>query len=85
MNDRLAVAALTLWLGCGVAGVATAAPPTDARPLSEIVRAIEARADFRHFDEIEWDDDGYWEVEYVDRHGRKVELKIDPRSGQPRR
>ncbi len=82
MRPSLPVA---LALAVSFAAAAAAAPPADGMRLSDIVRAVEQRPDFRYFDEIEWDDDGYWEVEYVTRDGRKIELKIDPRTGQPRR
>lgn len=61
-----------------------APPPADAMPLSEILRGLEGQADFSHIEDIEWDDDGYWEVEYVRSGGGKVEIRIDPVSGQPR-
>ena len=64
---------------------AAAAPPSNAKPLSEIVAALERGGDVAYFDEIEWDDDGYWEVEYYRRDGSKVEVKIDPVTGQSRR
>jgi hypothetical protein len=67
-----------------VAASALAAPPPDARPASEILRAVEQRPDFRYLRELEWDEDGYWEVEYITRDGGRVELRIDPRTGQPR-
>jgi hypothetical protein len=61
-----------------------APPPADAMPLSEILRSLEAQPDFSYVDDIEWDDDGYWEIEYVRSGGGKVEIRIDPVSGQPR-
>ena len=45
---------------------------------------IEERDDVHYFDEVEWDDDGYWEVEYYRRDGSEVEVEIDPVSGEPR-
>lgn len=59
-------------------------PPANGKPLSEIVRAMEQRDDFSYFDEIEWDEDGYWEVEYFTKDGAKRELRIDPVSGEAR-
>jgi hypothetical protein len=81
------VAALILGapaLALGAPALALAAPPPEARPLSEILQAIEAQGDVRYFDEIEWDDDGYWEIEYYDMDGRKVEIHVDPVSGERR-
>lgn len=60
-------------------------PPQQALPLSEIVTGLENQYDIAWIDEIEWDDDGYWEVEFYARDGSKVELKIDPVTGELRR
>lgn len=60
-------------------------PPADALPLSIIVSGLEAQYNIQFIDEIEWDDDGYWEVEFFTNDGAKVELKIDPVSGDVRR
>ncbi|MGF1651667.1 MAG: PepSY domain-containing protein [Hyphomicrobiaceae bacterium] len=76
-----AVAALALTLPMAV----QAAPPSDARPLSEIIASIEASGDVAWFDEIEWEDDGYWEIEYYRPDGAKVEVRINPVTGEPRR
>lgn len=62
-----------------------APPPSDAKPLSEIVRLLEERGDVAYIREIDWDDDGYWEIEFVRTDGGRMELEIDPVSGQPRR
>lgn len=56
-------------------------PPAQALPLSQIVAGLEARYDIHFIDEIEWDDDGYWEVEFFTRDGAKVEIRIDPLTG----
>lgn len=61
-----------------------APPPPDAKPLSEIIRSIEAQGDVRYFDEIEWDDNGYWEIEYLRADGSKVKIRVDPVTGQRR-
>jgi Uri superfamily endonuclease len=47
-------------------------------PLSEIVRAIEQEPGFRHFDGIEWDDDGYWHIDYITKDGSRLEVEINP-------
>lgn len=64
---------------------ALAAPPADALPLSRIVAGIEAAGDVAWFEEVEWDDDGYWEIEYRRPDGAKVEIKVDPVTGAVRR
>ena len=53
-------------------------------PLSEILATIEGEENFSHFDEIDWDSDGYWEIEYARADGVSVDVDIDPVSGQPR-
>ena len=63
--------------------IAIAAPPPHAKPLAEIIQYIEARGDVGYFDEIEWDKDGYWDIEFIRMDGKKVKLRIDPVSGQP--
>ena len=52
--------------------------PSDARPLSQIVAELE-RQGYAPIVEVDLDD-GRWEVAAY-REGRKVELKVDPRSG----
>jgi hypothetical protein len=59
-------------------------PPTDALPLSQIIQTLEQRGDVACFGDIEWEDDGYWEIEYITRDGQKREVKVDPVSGQIR-
>lgn len=59
-------------------------PPAQALPLSTIVAGLERQYDIAWIDEIEWDDDGYWDIEFFDRAGSKVDLKIDPVTGQPK-
>ncbi len=68
------------------AGVAFASsPPTNAIALSEIIGLVESQVSFKYIDEVNWDNDGYWEVEYIDDNGRKVEIKIDPVTGKIRK
>lgn len=57
-------------------------PPQGAKPLSVLLQTIEKSADFRNFDEIEWDD-GVYEVEYYTQAGAKKTVRIDPVSGNP--
>ena len=54
----LLVAALMFGVSAVVAR-ADPPPPTEAKPLSEILQSIEADADFGYFDEVEWDDGFY--------------------------
>jgi hypothetical protein len=64
---------------------AAAAPPDDALPLSQILERFEAETEFAYFDEVEWDNDGYWEIEYYRTDGAKVEVDVDPRTGEASR
>lgn len=65
---------------------AVAAPPAEAKPLSEIVKMLEDGGNVAHVSEIEWDERGsYWEVEYMQTGGGKVEVKLDPVTGEPKR
>jgi len=57
-------------------------PPADAKPLSEIVKSVEAR-NLGQIHEVDYDDKGYWEVK-VRGNGVKSELHIDAVSGQAR-
>lgn len=70
----------------GYAGAAFASPPpTNALALSEIIGLVEEQISFKYIDEVSWDKDGYWEVEYIDNNGREIEIKIDPVTGKVRK
>ncbi len=80
MNHKNIVARFLLVSAAFLAVPLSAAgqPPADARPLSEIVAALE-RQGYGPIVDVEFDD-GRWEVEAY-RQGRKFELKVDPHSG----
>ena len=60
-------------------------PPANALPLSRIIATVEANvSDLAFVEDVSWDDDGYWEVEYRTADGREVEINVDPVSGQAR-
>lgn len=59
-------------------------PPAAGTSLSDIVKQIEARPDFRYVTEVELDD-GFYEIEYVTRDGATRNLIIDPATGQERK
>ena len=69
-------------LFAGPALAADRPPPPNAMPLSQVLQALEKQGQVAHFDDIEWEDDGYWEVKYVFRGGGTVKVKIDPVSGE---
>lgn len=54
-------------------------PPEGIKPLSEIVLLLE-KAGYSPISEIEFDD-GHWEVDAY-RNGEKVEINVDPRTGE---
>ena len=55
-------------------------PPANAKPLSDIARTIEQRADFQAFEEIEFDD-GVYKAEYYTTAGTKKKVRLDPITG----
>ena len=59
--------------------IAAEMPPIDAKPLSELVRALEEKG-YSPFVDIEFED-GKWEIE-VYKEGVKRELRVDPVSGK---
>ena len=58
-------------------------PPENAIKLSEIIAAIETRDQFRYISEIDWDEDGFYRVIYFTADKAKVEININPATGQP--
>jgi hypothetical protein len=85
MFRKLIVSLTAALLMAGAPALAQSAPPEGALPLSEVIAQIEATEGVHFIDEVEWDDDGYWEIEYYLRNGTKVEVKIDPVTGAVRR
>lgn len=59
-------------------------PPQNALKLSEIVAKVEQRNDFRYVSEIDWNEEGYYDVIYFTGDKAKVEIKIDVVTGEPR-
>lgn len=57
-------------------------PPQGALPLAEIITGIEKSQPVATFEEVEWDSDGYWEVEFVDTENRNISMRIDPMTGE---
>lgn len=57
--------------------------PPGSMPLSQILVKFEQQPEFAYFEEIELDD-GYYEIEYRTKGGEKREIKVDPRTGEPR-
>ncbi|MEI5681616.1 MULTISPECIES: PepSY domain-containing protein [unclassified Mesorhizobium] len=63
---------------------APATPPDNGKKLSEIIAKIEQRDQFRYVGEIDWDEEGYYEITYYTTDKAKVEIKIDPATGEPK-
>ncbi|PRA87234.1 hypothetical protein CQ054_08710 [Ochrobactrum sp. MYb29] len=61
---------------------ATSAGAPEGAKLSEIIAKIEQTADVQYIDEVDWNDRGYYEIEYFMKNGAKVEIKIDPKTGE---
>src|SRR5262245_12303825 len=59
-------------------------PPQNGIKLSEIVAKIEQRDAFNYVSEIDWNEEGYYDVTYFTTDKAKVEIKIDAVTGQPR-
>ncbi|MDO5705992.1 MAG: PepSY domain-containing protein [Paracoccus sp. (in: a-proteobacteria)] len=80
-----AVAAIPATLLSGAA-MADEVPPVGAMKLSQVVAMVEEQAgtQLAFIKEVDWDDDGYWDVEYRTTAGDKVELKLDPVTGAAR-
>lgn len=86
MPLRLLVPALAALLFAGPAHAQTEAPPMppeNAIKLSEIIAGIETRDQFRYISEIDWDEDGFYRVIYFTSDKAKVEINVNPATGQP--
>jgi uncharacterized membrane protein YkoI len=83
MSNRFA-AILTAGLVLGITPALADAPPQNAQPLSQLLATIEQNGDVAYSEDVDWDDNGYYEVEYRTRSGNEREIKVDPVSGQVR-
>lgn len=83
---RLHIAAFLAALPPSIGLANDMPPPANAMKLSEIVATLEQRMgdQLAYIDQADWDDDGYWEVEYKTTDGAAVEVKLDPISGEQR-
>jgi peptidase YpeB-like protein len=59
-------------------------PPGDALKLSAIIATVEQRDSFHYVYDVEWNDDGYYDVIYFTTDKAKVEMKIDAVTGKAR-
>jgi hypothetical protein len=74
------ILALTLFAAPALA--ADRPPPANALPLSQVLQMIEKQGQVAYFEDIEWEDDGYWEIKYAARSGGAMKVKIDPVTGE---
>jgi len=58
-------------------------PPANAKPLSEVIKALEDQG-YRTITEVEFED-GVWEIEVHETDGKEIKLKVNPVSGEVRR
>lgn len=59
-------------------------PPDNAMKLSAIIATVEQRDAFHYVSDVEWNDDGYYDVVYMTTDKAKVEMKIDAVTGKAR-
>jgi hypothetical protein len=59
-------------------------PPDNALKLSAIIATVEQRDAFHYVSDVEWNEDGYYDVIYFTTDKAKVEMKIDAVTGKPR-
>lgn len=63
---------------------APAVPPQKSMKLSQIIAQVELRDKFQYVKDVEWEEEGYYDVTYYTTDKAKVEIKLDPVSGQPK-
>lgn len=80
---RLTAALAALLLAAPLAVTPALAQQGTGTPLSQILSEIEAEEGFERFDEIEWSDDGHWEIDY-EANGEEVEIEVDAATGERR-
>ena len=78
----LAAMALAATAAVALSQVRGERPPADGMPLPALLTEIQTRENVAWFDEVNWDDDGYWEIEFGRADGGRVEIRVDPVSGK---
>jgi hypothetical protein len=74
---------IAITLSAPTITLAEPSPSKGSKPLSEILRPIEARSDFGYFDEVELEG-GNYKIEYYTQDGSKQKIHIDPLTGSER-
>lgn len=77
----LALAVITTGLSTGAyaSWFSDEAPPANAKPLSEVIKALEDQG-YRTITEVEFER-GVWEIEVHQPDGEEIELKVDSVTG----
>ena len=57
-------------------------PPANAKPLSQIIKAVEDKG-LKTITEVDFDD-GVWKIEAHQTDGKEITLKVDPVTGEIR-
>jgi hypothetical protein len=84
---RLLGLGVALALTCGQTFAQSSPPPVppqNSMKLSQLVAKVEQREKFQYIKDIEWEEEGYYEVTYYTTDKAKVEIRLDPVSGQPK-
>jgi hypothetical protein len=87
MRRRIVTAcalAVLVTVGIAAAQDAPPVPPQNAMKLSAIVAAVEGRDSFHYVSQVEWNDEGYYDVVYFTTDKARVELKVDAVTGKNR-
>jgi len=59
-------------------------PPPNAMKLSEMIAKVEKRDQFQYVSEADWSQSGYYEITYYTTDKAKVQINLDPVTGQPK-
>jgi len=67
-------------LAAPMAVLAEAGPPAGSLSAAQIAQKVEA-AGYTNVHDVEYDDDGHWDVEATSSAGTAVDLEVDPATG----
>jgi len=76
----LAVIITSLSMGARAGWFSDEVPPANAKPLSEVIKALEDKG-YRTITEVEFER-GVWEIEVYQADGEEIKIKVDPVSGE---
>jgi len=80
---RIAVLLALIAISSAAEAQATSisAPPPNGKKLTEILAKVEGRDKFKFISEVDWSQTGFYDIFYCVTDNAKVELHIDPVSG----